>query len=156
MSPGTCIRGSVLFFTAVLLAGCGGHAAKAPDTILSGDPQNVSFSTVRHAVDNVYAQEPGVGSFTVRSVDYTPAARDQVLAVCRRGGASTTAQERETSRVSACAPLIFFYYEYGRRKAAPLSLDLARKLYWYAASNITGPFEARGALTALLSGWGVK
>ena len=98
-----------LFFATVgamvLLGGCGGHAATS-DTILTGSPQSVSFATVQQAVDDVYADEPGVGSFTVRSVDYTPAARDQVLAVCRRGGAAGNAQELETSRISACARIL--------------------------------------------------
>ena len=137
-------------------AGCGGHKAAKDETILGGKSEQVSFGQVQHAVDGLYRSHPAVGKYVVRSVTYSPASRDQVLAVCRRGGASSTRQELESSRVAACAPLIFFYYRYGRASAVPDSVDVARKLYWYAVTNVRGPFDARKSLDTLLSGWGVK
>jgi hypothetical protein len=142
----------------VALAACGTHRTKTTTgtSILGGDVQPVSFAQVRSAVDALYRSDHGMSTFTVRSVAYTPATRDTVLAVCRRGGASSTARELESSRVAACAPLIFFYYRYGRHASSPDAIDLARKLYWYAATNVKGPFDAKRSLAALLSGWGVK
>jgi hypothetical protein len=150
-------RIAVLVVGALLLAACGGgHSRSATSPILTGSPQNVAFSEVRSDVDALYRSHPGVALFTVRHVAYTPAARDRVLGVCRNGGAALDAQQLETSRIEACAPLIFFFDRYGRQASAADATDLARKLYWYAATSVTGPFDARGTLRALLRSWGVE
>src|SRR5581483_8162368 len=91
------------------LAGCGGGNKAASPNILVGAPQDVSFAEVESAVTSVYAHHPAISSYSVRDVVYPPTTRDTVLAVCRRGGGSLTAADLETSRVEACAPLIFFF-----------------------------------------------
>jgi hypothetical protein len=143
----------------LVLAGCGGskHATTtnaAPPTILGGAPEHVSFGELTRGADAVYRRHPGIAHFVVRDVEYTPRTRDQVLGVCHTGGAENDPSLRESARVLACAPLVFFFYEFGRRRNAPDSTALARKLYWYAA-GIAGPFEAKPRLTVLLGQWGI-
>jgi hypothetical protein len=150
------VRIAALALAAAMLASCGGSKRSADSPILTGSPQKVSFAEVKSAVGSVYRSSPGVTSFAVRNVTYTPASRDVVLNVCRHGGAASNAQELETSRLEACAPLIFFFYRYGRQASVANSTELARKLYWYAATNVDGPFNAGPSLKALLSSWGVK
>jgi hypothetical protein len=108
----------------------------------------------RHDVNTLYRTHPAIRSYVVRQVTYTPATRDKVLRVCHAGALVKTAKQREATRVFACAPLIFFFYRYGRDKSVAESLELARRLYWYG-SAIPGPFDARRALTEVLEGWGV-
>jgi hypothetical protein len=86
---------------------------------------------------------------------YTPETRDKVLATCRLGAASSNAREKETTRVFGCAPLIFFFYNFGRQKSVPESIEVARKLFWYAA-EITGPYQALPPLRDLLQRWGIQ
>jgi hypothetical protein len=153
------LRAAAALCALCLLAGCGGSRHAAPTTteaatILGGDPETVTFGEIRSGVDRLYRAHPGIATFVVRDVAYTPRSRDQVLRVCRTGGAEQDPRLRESARVLACAPLIFFFYEFGRRRAAPQSLELARKLYWYAAT-VPGPFEPRPRLTELLGRWGI-
>ncbi len=60
----------------------------------------------------------------------------------------------ESARVLACAPLIFFFYSYGRRAAVPEGVDVARTLYWYAVTANRKAFDAGPGLTRLLVSWG--
>ena len=78
-----------------------------------------------------------------------------MLEVCRSGGRETDPAALESVRVAGCAPLIFYYYSYGQQRSVPESIAVARKLYWYAATNIDGPFDARQSLAALLQSWGL-
>ena len=91
----------------------------------------------------------------MQDVQYNATTRDKVLAVCRRGGAEKDAASNESVRVAGCAPLVFFFYEYGRQKSVPAAIDVARKLYWYAATDIHGPFDAKASLAGLLRTWGI-
>ncbi|HZS24053.1 MAG TPA: hypothetical protein VFA30_03600 [Gaiellaceae bacterium] len=150
------VRAAAAGLAAAALAGCGGAHKAASPNILDGSAQDVSFAQVESDVTSVYAHHPAISSYSVRDVVYPPTTRDTVLAVCRRGGGSLTAADLETSRVEACAPLIFFFYRYGLHASASDSTELARKLYEYAVTNVKGPFDARKALDELLTGWGVK
>jgi hypothetical protein len=79
-----------------------------------------------------------------------------VLLVCHRGGPEQSRAQRESIRVAGCAPLVFFFYRYGRQHAVPEATDVARQIYWYAVRDIRGPAEVRATLTALLRSWGVE
>jgi len=154
----------VVFTVALLVvtAGCSGKKTAAPQTttaaatsIFAGAAGPVTFPTVRGTVDDLYARHPEIRRFVSRDVFYTPSTRDKVLTVCRRGGPTVDARERETSRVFGCAPLIFFFYSFGARRHVAESTAVAQTLYRYAA-NIRGPFDPRPQLTGLLRSWGVR
>jgi hypothetical protein len=147
----------VCLLAVVLLAACGGNGSEPASTrILDGQAQNVSLPEVRQAIDRLYRDHPGVESFVSRQVQYTPKTRDKVLGVCRRGGREVVPRELESSRVLACAPLIFFFYSYGVRSSAAESVDVARKLYWYAVTHNRRPYDSRRILTPLLRRWGIE
>jgi hypothetical protein len=123
-------------------------------SILDGSVQGATLAEIKAGIDKLYRDHPDINSFAVRSVVYTPATRDKVLKICSEGGLAATEQERETEQVLACAPLIFFYYYYGQQISAPESVDVARRLYWYA---MTDKSEAsKKVLTDLLRSWGIK
>jgi len=151
---------------AAVLAGCGGSASSSPGTtvtttpaagpsVVAGPRRRVSFAAIRHAVDELYREHPAIRSYTVRDVSYNPTTRDKVLDVCRRGGAETDAASKSAVRVAGCAPLIFFFYNYGRQESVPAAVDLARMVFWYAATSIHGPLDVKRSLTVLLRSWGV-
>jgi hypothetical protein len=155
-----------ILLAALATAGCGGGASATaettPTTTAAAAPsvahsavQDVTFGELNTAIRLLYRHRPAIRTFTVRNVEYTPATRDRVLAVCRRGGIETDPAERESVRLAGCAPLIFFFYNYGARRSAPDALDVARKVYWYAVSDVDGPYDARQALTNLLRSWGI-
>jgi hypothetical protein len=116
----------------------------------------VTFAQVDRAIEKLYRRHPQLRSFVVRDVEYTAATRDKVLQVCHEGGLELDRAVLESSRIAGCAPLIFFFYSYGRRRSVPEAVEVARKLYWYAARNVRGPFDARASLVALLRTWGVR
>lgn len=124
--------------------------------MLGGPAPHVAFADLTLAIERLYRQRPGIRTFVARDVEYTPATRDKVLGVCRRGGPETDAAALESAKIAGCAPLIFFFYSYGRQSSVPESTNLARMLYWYAVTNIRGPFDAERALTSLLRTWGVE
>lgn len=150
---------------AALLAGCGGTskppATTAPVTtpaaasVLGSEPERVTFPELESAIARLYRRHPGLSGFVVRDVVYTPATRNKVLDICHRGGLEGNRAALESSRIAGCAPLVFFFYNYGRRKNAPDAAAVARKTYWYAVESIRGPFDARATLDPLLRTWGV-
>jgi hypothetical protein len=89
----------------------------------------------------------------VQGVQYTAASRATVLRECTSAGAGAGSQDAETSQVVACAPLIFFYYSYGRQDAVPAAVTVAGDLYWYAITHITGPESVKTSLDELLQSW---
>jgi hypothetical protein len=131
-----------------------GASVTAPESLFAGTRQPATFTKTRAAIRRLYADHPEIRNFVYRDVFYTPQTRDKVLAVCRVGGPTVNARERETSRVFGCAPLIFFFYSFGKRKRVAESVDVARTLYRYAA-GIQGPYDPRPPLTDLLRSWGV-
>jgi hypothetical protein len=132
-----------------------GAAPAKPATILSGPVEPTSFAQARAAMVAVYRSHPAIRKFSVKDVEYTSATRDKVLGVCRKGGAEKSASSLESARVLACAPLIYYLYEYGSRAKAPDAVDAARKLYWYAVVSNRRPFQAGPGLSRLLVSWGV-
>ena len=146
-------------------AGCAGDkkASSPPTTtpaataesLFVGTTGPVDYAVVRETIRQLYVRHPEIRGFVSRDVFYTPETRDKVLTVCRRGGPTVNPRERETSRVFGCAPLIFFFYSFGKRQHVPESVAAARELFWYAA-RINGPYQALPALTDLLQRWGVR
>lgn len=104
----------------------------------------------------LYRSHPGVAKATFNDVDYTSGTRDKVLSVCHTGGPEKSASALESTRVLACAPLIFFFYSYGRHASVPQAVDVARTLYWYAVTSNRQPYEAGPGLARLLVSWGVS
>ena len=125
-------------------------------SILTGPVQPTTFVQARAAVLSLYRSHPAVSRASFNDVDYTTATRDKVLRVCHSGGPEKSAGALESSRVLACAPLIFFFYSYGRHSSAPEGVDVARTLYWYAVTANRKPFDAGPGLTRLLVSWGVS
>jgi hypothetical protein len=115
----------------------------------------VSRQRVLQDVHTFYRRHPGIGSFQVQDVQYTPKTRNEVLSTCTSGGATPVSQAVESARLVACAPLIFFIYSYGRKASAPDAFSLAGALYSYAVTTIKGPLDAAKALGSLLEGWGI-
>lgn len=148
------------------VAGCGGKSADAPPTttakanpalsVLSSPAETVTFAEAENAIGRLYRRRPGIRTFVVRDVEYSPATRNKVLDICRRGGLELDRAAVESSRIAGCAPLIFFFYNYGRQRSAADAVAVARKIYWYAVENIKGPFDARATLDALLRTWSVR
>jgi hypothetical protein len=159
-----------LAFAALGLAGCGGSgsSATAPTAtvttttaaagppLLTSQAQKVTFEQAKQAIDSLYEQHPAITGYVVRDVAYNAITRDKVLEVCRSGGRETEPASLESVRVAGCAPLIFYYYNYGVERSVPESIAVARKLYWYAATSIRGPFDARQTLAGLLTSWGLR
>jgi hypothetical protein len=149
---------------AVALSGCGGSssaseatttAADSATSVLESTSQQVTFAEAKAAIDDLYRAHPDLESFTVQDVQYNEITRGKVLDVCRRGGAEQDPASLESVRVAGCAPLIFYFWQYGQQKPAPDAVEAARKLYWYAATSIHGPFSAGDSLDGLLRSWGV-
>jgi hypothetical protein len=141
-------------------AGCGGGSttkgtATTTPSVLGSPAQAVTFAGLRSSIARLYARQPGIRTFVARDVEYSPTTRDKVLDVCRRGGPETDASARESSKIAGCAPLVFFFYRFGRERSVAESVDVARQVYWYAVGSIHGPFDARSTLSGLLRSWGV-
>lgn len=146
----------------VALTGCGDAqrpartaATSPPPSILSAPVRPTSFAQARGAVLALYRSHRAVSSFTVKDVEYTAASRDKVLSVCHRAGPEKSARARESVRVLACAPLIFFFYSYGRQASVPEAVGVAQRLYWYAVTNNRAPDQVGPGLARLLRSWGV-
>jgi hypothetical protein len=161
------------------LAGCGGAASDhpAPDrgaaaarsgtqtatrtdaTPVRGDPIGpvqgaATLPAIRAAIASLDRDHPDVRGFAVQDVSYTARSRARVLGACAGTNRLPTAQV-ETARVLACAPLVFFYYEYGRRSSVAQAARLADTIYTYATVTIRGPLSARQMLDGVLHGWGL-
>ena len=131
-------------------------ATETRPAILAGPVRSTTFVQVDRSVHALYRAHPTIGDFVVQDVEYTPATRDKVLTVCRRGGPERSPVALESARVLACAPLIFFFYSYGRLRSVPASLAVARQLYSYAVVSNRQPRDAEPGLNALLRRWGVR
>jgi hypothetical protein len=143
---------------AAALGACGGGKQATTTTtasVLNSPSEKVTFADVDAAIAALYEQRPAIRTFVVRDVEYNDATRAKVLDVCHRGGIELEVAALESSRVAGCAPLIYFFYSFGRERNAPEAVDVARKLYWYAVDNIHGPFDARTTLDSLLHAWSV-
>lgn len=150
-------RAPLLTLIAILLAslaGCGVTPSSLPKTILNGEAAPVSFDQIKREVGDLYTAQPGILSFATRGVTYTPETRDKVLKVCNDGGLAGDDAQRESQRVLACAPLILFFYQYGKEHNAPAAIDVAQHIYWFARSQ--NSTTSSQALTDLLKSWEIE
>lgn len=159
---GVLVVSLIVMAVAALAAFSGLGASSSPTasvpapSILTGPVRPTTFVQARAALFALYRSHPAVSRASFNDVDYTTATRDKVLRVCHSGGPEKSAGALESSRVLACAPLIFFFYSYGRHSSAPEGVDVARTLYWYAVTANRKPFDAGPGLTRLLASWGVS
>lgn len=155
------------------LTGCASSAgagtpALAPAGNVFTATRQVSLQQVRADIAGLYAAHPGISGFAVQDVQYSAASRDAVLRQCTSSATSTagassqssqsshssqSSQDAETGQIIACAPLIFFFYSYGRQASVPASVTVAGDIYWYAVTHVTGPLSARTSLDELLQSW---
>lgn len=157
------------FALAAVVAGCGsggGTPAPAhPHTRTAASPSgatpqlrvvtdDVSLASVQQKIEQLYRDHPTVASYSTQDVTYTSRSRTRVLRACASQGSSAT-QQVETARVLACAPLVYFYYEYGRAKGVSEATGVADSIYSYASTQIHGPSNARTLLDGVLQGWGL-
>lgn len=143
------------------LTACASHAASNGNqshnaSVLNSAAQQPSFTEVTQAVDNLYQHHPAIESFAARDVQYNSITRDKVLETCHQGGAESDASALESTRIAGCAPLIFYFYSYGQQAGVPESTTVANTLYWYARTDIHGPFDPKQSLDTLLKSWGVQ
>jgi hypothetical protein len=137
------------------LAGCASAAGGAPATAgnVFTTQHQVSLRQVDAEVTALYSGHPALASFDVQDVSYTARSRQTVLRGCTTPGAGAGSQDSETGQIVACAPLIFYYYSYGKQASVPAAVTLAGDLYWYAVDHVTGPVSAQSSLNELLQGW---
>jgi hypothetical protein len=139
------------------VAGCAASGSAAAKPSSAGNvfttARQVSLQQVRNDISALYSDHPGIAAFDVQDVQYTPGSRDAVLRQCTTGGSSASSQDAETGQIIACAPLIFFFYSYGRQASVPAAVTVAGDIYWYAVTHITGPLSARTSLDELLQSW---
>lgn len=147
---------AVVLLTGLLaLAGCTtgpGSTSQATANVFTAKHQ-VSAGQVNSEVTALYSAHPALASFTVQDVSYTAKTRGAVLHQCTTPDAAAGSQDAETGQIVACAPLIFYYYSYGKQKSVPNAVTLAGDLYWFALDHITGPVDVQGSLNQLLQGW---
>ena len=91
----------------------------------------------------------------VQDVAYTTESRDVVLKACTAAQGATVSQADETSKLLACAPLVFFLYSYGREKSVPAASQVANELYSYVITHTTGPSSPETFLGGVLRSWGL-
>jgi len=148
---------AAVFILAVFLtlAGCAsgsGGAPAAPGNVFTTQ-HRVSLQQLNSEVAALYSGHPGLASFDVQDVAYSTKSRQAVLRECTTPGATAGSQDSETGQVVACAPLIFYYYSYGKQASVPAAVTVAGDLYWYAVDHVTGPVSAQASLNELLQGW---
>lgn len=152
-------RAAVAVLLSAVVAACSARGPERPASLQFGaNVHPASLATVQKEISVLYRDHPGLTSFSVRAVQYTARSRDAVLQSCSGGGmgkASSSSSAAESQRVLACAPLIFYYYSYGKKASVPASVSVAEDLYSYAVTTITGPLNARSVLDSLLSSWGL-
>ncbi len=153
----------LILSAALIAAGCGGAekpaapAAVAGPAILAAPVEPTSFADVQQRVSALYKTHgDDLKSYTFQNVRYTPATRDKVLDTCKSAGPTDGVAGLASTKAVGCAPLIFYYYNYGSHSGVPASIALAQRLYWFAMSHERGPQGAKASLTALLRGWGVN
>ena len=137
------------------LVGCASSSGGTPATTVNvfTTRHQVSAGQIDAEVAALYRSHPAVGSFSVQDVTYTTKSRDTVLSECTTPGSAAGLQDSETGQIVACAPLIFYFYSYGKQASVPAATTLAGDLYWYAVGHITGPVSAQASLNELLQGW---
>ena len=130
-------------------------SAPAPAPVVGSTSPNVSLTQIETAIDDLYTAHPGIASFEVQDVGYTPQSSDVVLKACTAAQGRSPSQADETARLLACAPLVFFLFSYGREKSVPEAVRVANELYYYAISHTNGPSSPVMVLGGVLRTWGL-
>jgi hypothetical protein len=161
-----------------LAAGCGG-SGKSPSTaspratatpvpqatissvkgpsILSAKTQSTSFGEVQERVSDLYREHgTELSKYSYQDVRYTTKTLEKVLNTCHTAGPTDGVAGLASTKAVGCAPLIFYYYNYGAQTKVQSSIDLAQRLYWYALTHEEGPKGANASLTKLLRSWGIS
>ena len=139
--------------TALTAAACSSAAPKAQDTSVFTITEHVSLQQVKQGVTALYQDHPGITSYAAQGVQYTTASRDKTLTECTTSGGASATQTTETAQVTACAPLIFFLYSYGKQESVRAAEQTAGLLYWYSVEHIAGPTSPQASLDEVLSSW---
>lgn len=164
----TPVRAVAGFALAALVAGCGSGGAytaarqaqsRGPASPSRAAPQlrvlaGFSMASVRRKIEQLYREHPQVARYSAQDVTYSRRSRAEVLRSCAGHGTLATEQE-EVARVLACAPLVYFYYRYGRATGISEATGVADAIYSYASTQIRGPSDARTLLDGVLRGWGL-
>lgn len=156
---------------ALVLAACGSTtpssaptaagtpAAPSAASIRSGTVQPITFDALKAAVDAYYAAHPEADGYVGPDelFQLPKAVRDHDLTLCQLGNTTTGSDPAtiQSKRILGCLPLIYGFYIFGQSHASADLVDLARKTYAYAVTNITGPSNTRTALDSTLANWGV-
>ena len=149
--PVAAVALAVVLVAALAACAAGGSADTSGDVFAAR--QQVSLQEVKQGIVALYRSHPGITTFAAQDIQYTTQSRDAVLNECITTSAGAGSQAAESGQVIACAPLIFFLYSYGQKASVPESATMAGELYWYAATHITGPINARTNLNELLHSW---
>jgi len=138
---------------AATLAACAAGSSTDAASSVFRTRQQVSLQEVQRGFGALYRSHPGITSFAAQDVQYTTQSRNAVLKECITTSPGAGSQATESGQVVACAPLIFFLYSYGQKASVPESVTVAGELYWYAATHVTGPINARASLNEILHSW---
>ncbi|MGA2011635.1 MAG: hypothetical protein ABSH51_14060, partial [Solirubrobacteraceae bacterium] len=131
-------------------------ATTASAPALAVGSTSLPVATLGRDVDRLYDQHPQLASYVVQSTTYTTRCRHVVFHACTGGGRSATSEEIESSRLVACAPLIFYLYSYGTQRRSPQATAIADELFTFVSRDIRGPLDATSELAVLLRAWGIK
>ncbi len=148
------LRITVVAIAGLSLVACSGVPPTSTGNLTGGWLRPAEFEQVQRAIDDLYRNYPAINTFEVRAVSYTPQTRDKVLRTCNEGGLAASADDRNAQKITACAPLIFFFFRFGEDNNVPASTDVARQLYALAVANNTAKNGA--ALVQLLKSWGIE
>ncbi len=139
-----------------------GASTPAPSgaaSIRTGAVQPVTFEELKTAVEAYYAAHPEADGYIGPDelFELPKAVRDHDLTLCQLGNTTsgTDPATIQSKRILGCLPLIYGFYVFGRSHSSADLVDLARKTYAYAVTNITGPSDTRAALNSTLANWGV-
>ncbi len=163
----------VAICAALLLAACGGStatrtASDAAQSTTASASRVIAGSTLQASktaasvgalaaeIANLYRAHPHLSSYVVQNTGYTAHSRQVVFSACTSGGAAEMNVNAQTSRLDACAPLIFYFYHYGTQGKVPAATKLANDLFSYASDDVHGSLDSEGTLASVLRSWGIQ
>ena len=134
---------------------------EAAATVVAGPALEVvtpalSASGLATVINGLYKAHPDLNRYVVQSTTYTPRSRRVVLRACTNGGSAPMAENEQTGRLDACAPMIFYFYNYGVARHVPQAVTVANDIFSYAATVISGPLDTAATLGSILHAWGIK
>ncbi|MFT4082769.1 MAG: hypothetical protein QM638_09295 [Nocardioides sp.] len=147
---------AVTLLAAITVTACGdGDDSSTAEAALGTTLTTPTYAEVHAAVDDLWSSTAEMADFSIRSVEYDSSTVNRVLDMCHTGTAAGNEESLQSSRVTACAPLIYFLYEFGRSRDDSAAVETANDLYSYAVTRISGPKSSQKMLDTLLKSWGV-